>query len=166
MAYVCLSRAPSLAAIELIEFDPTVIRANPSVRKYYAYIKRFGTHKGYQENAGKVTFPTTQELYQLVNDLPQLKAVRDAALAERRKREATAEFEDQQRQDQQQQQLQQQQPPADRDAAAATAPPRTSDLKRGAEREIESRPEHKRQRAWRPTSEGWWGGEEKKEGGG
>lgn len=79
MSYVSLSRVRSLFSLSLEALDPNAIRADPLVKAFYAYIDRNGTHKGFSQSISHVIFPTAEEMFALVRQLPEIKERRDAA---------------------------------------------------------------------------------------
>jgi ATP-dependent DNA helicase PIF1 len=91
MAYVALSRVRSLMSFSLSSFDPTCIRADSLVRSYYAYIERFGTHKGFGATVNRIPFPTLREIRGLVNQLPAIARRRREAQKRRAEGDAVRE---------------------------------------------------------------------------
>jgi ATP-dependent DNA helicase PIF1 len=85
MAYVALSRVRSLKSFSLSSFDPTCMRADSLVRSYYAYLERFGTHKGFRATINRIPFPTLREMRGLVRQLPAITRRRKEAQAARKR---------------------------------------------------------------------------------
>jgi ATP-dependent DNA helicase PIF1 len=81
MSYVSLSRVRSLKSMSLTALDASAIRADALVKSYYAYIERYGTHKGFRATVNRLVFPSTREMRSLVRALPAIKRRRDAAAA-------------------------------------------------------------------------------------
>ena len=87
MSYVALSRVRALKSLSLLALDPSAIRADGLARSYYAYLERYGTHRGFRGTINRIPFPTVREIRGLVQQLPAIKRRRDAVRKDREQAE-------------------------------------------------------------------------------